>query len=97
MELRDRVVGSGPAQQAMLSESYALWEPANPPNQTFELNSFKKKTANKFRFSFFFLVFSLFSFLRYAKKCLFFSTILGVVVAHGPMVSPLDPPTLLMH
>ena len=35
LELRDRVVGSGPAQQAMLSEGS---DPANPPKQTFELN-----------------------------------------------------------
>ena len=34
------VVGSGPAQQAMLSEGS---DPANPPKQTFELNLFKKK------------------------------------------------------
>ena len=35
LELRDRVVGSVPAQQAMLSEGS---DPANPPKQTFELN-----------------------------------------------------------
>ena len=35
MELRDRVVGSGPVQQAMLSEGS---DPANPRKQTFELN-----------------------------------------------------------
>ena len=35
LELRDRVVGSGPAQQALLSEGS---DPANPPKQTFELN-----------------------------------------------------------
>ena len=35
MELRDQVVGSGPAQQAMLSEGS---DPANPPYQPFELN-----------------------------------------------------------
>ena len=35
MEMRDRVVGSGPAQQALLSEGS---DPANPPKQTFELN-----------------------------------------------------------
>ena len=35
LELRDRVVGSGPAQQAMLSEGS---DPANLPKQTFELN-----------------------------------------------------------
>ena len=35
------VVGAGPAQQAMLSEGS---DPANPPNQTFELNLFKKKS-----------------------------------------------------
>ena len=40
LELRDRVVGSGPAQQAMLSEGS---DPANPPKQTFELNLFLKK------------------------------------------------------
>ena len=34
LELRDRVVGSGPAQQAMLSEGSDL---ANPPKQTFKL------------------------------------------------------------
>ena len=37
LELRDRVVGSGPAQQAMLSEGSG---PGNPPKQTFELNFF---------------------------------------------------------
>ena len=34
LELRDWVVGSGPAQKAMHSEGS---DPANPPNQTFEL------------------------------------------------------------
>ena len=34
LEMRDRVVGSGPAQQAMLSEGS---DPANPPKQTFDL------------------------------------------------------------
>ena len=33
------MVGSGPAQQAMLSEGS---DPVNPPKQTFELNSKKK-------------------------------------------------------
>ena len=33
LELRDRVVGSVPAQQAMLSD---VSDPANQPNQTFE-------------------------------------------------------------
>ena len=40
LELRDWVVGSGPAQQAMLSEGS---NPANTPNQIFELNLQKKK------------------------------------------------------
>ena len=35
LELRDRVVGSGPAQQAMLSEGS---DHANPPYQPFERN-----------------------------------------------------------
>ena len=35
LELHDRVVGSGPAQQAMLSEGP---DPANPPYQPFEQN-----------------------------------------------------------
>ena len=35
LELHDRVVGSGQAQQAMLSEGS---DPANPSKQTFELN-----------------------------------------------------------
>ena len=35
LALRDRVVGSGSAQQAMLSEGS---DPANPPKQTFEQN-----------------------------------------------------------
>ena len=39
LELRDRVVGSGPAPQGMLSEGS---DPANPPKQTFELNILKK-------------------------------------------------------
>ena len=34
LELRDRVVRSGPAQPALLSEGS---DPANPPNKTFEL------------------------------------------------------------
>ena len=42
LELRDRVVGSGPAQQAMFSEGS---DPANPPKQTFELNLYKKNLA----------------------------------------------------
>ena len=36
------MVGSGPAQQAMLSEGS---DPANPPKQTFELNLYIKKTS----------------------------------------------------
>ena len=39
------MVGSGPAQQAMLSEGS---DPANPPKQTFELNLFLKKLRVQF-------------------------------------------------
>ena len=37
-------VGSGPAQQALLSEGS---DPANPPKQTFELNLFKKNISEQ--------------------------------------------------
>ena len=44
LELRDRVVGSGSAQQAMLSEGS---DPAISPKQTFELNLYKKVCSMK--------------------------------------------------
>ena len=44
LELCDRVVGSGLAQQTMLSDGS---DPANPPYQPFELNLLKKITGQE--------------------------------------------------